>query len=240
MIPKIIHYCWFGQTDMPAFALKCIDSWKQYLPDYKLMLWNENNFDVNCSNYTKQAYEARKYAFVSDYVRLFALYNYGGIYLDTDVEVLKPLDEFLETCAFSGFEDETRISTAIIGSEKHGRWIKENIAYYTNKNFIKDNGHMDLSANVITITNNLLSYGLILNNTYQNFEDLITIYPKKYFSPKSYVSKKIELTPDTYTIHHFADSWSTPYRKFVKILSRYLGKSAMKKLYFLKQLVKKI
>ena len=109
MIPKIIHYCWFGRGKMPELAQKCLDSWKKQLPEYDYKLWNEDNFDINSVPYVKEAYEARKFAFVTDYVRLYALYHFGGVYMDTDVEVLKPLDRFLELPAFSGFESDKEI-----------------------------------------------------------------------------------------------------------------------------------
>ena len=118
MIPKIIHYCWFGRGEMPSLAKKCIASWKKYLPEYKVKQWNEDNFDLNLYPYVAEAYAQRKFAFVTDVVRLYALYTEGGIYMDTDVEVLKPLDEFLRHPAFSGFEDEKNVPTGIMGAEK--------------------------------------------------------------------------------------------------------------------------
>ena len=124
MIPKIIHYCWFGGNPLPPLALKCIESWKKYCPDYEIKIWDESNFDININKYATEAYEAKKWAFVSDVARLWVLYNYGGIYMDTDLEVIKPLDEFLYHKAFSGFEDEVNIPTGIIASEKNNNWIK--------------------------------------------------------------------------------------------------------------------
>ena len=118
MIPKIIHYCWFGRGQMPALAEKCLASWSKYLPEYKVMVWNEDTFDIDAHPYTREAYQARKFAFITDYVRLWALKEHGGVYMDTDVEVIRPLDEFLDNPAFSGFEDETHIPTGIMASEK--------------------------------------------------------------------------------------------------------------------------
>ena len=131
MIPKVIHYCWFGRGKMPEMALKCIESWKKYLPEYKIKEWNEDNFDLDMYPYVREAYDNRKFAFVTDVVRLYALYNEGGIYMDTDVEVLKSLDPFLHHNAFSGFEDDKNIPTGIMASEKGGRWAKENLDYYS-------------------------------------------------------------------------------------------------------------
>lgn len=127
--------------------------------------------------------------------------------MDTDVEVLKPLDKFLIHHAFSGFEDEQNVPTGIMGSEKGGRWAKENLAYYEGRHFLNEDGTLDLTTNVATITNYMLPLGLKQNNTYQDFPDLITFYPKDYFCPKSYIDGKIHLTDNTYTIHHFAGSW---------------------------------
>ncbi len=209
MIPKIIHYCWFGKGELPQLAIKCINTWKKYFPDYEIIEWNEDNFDVNINIYTKQAYENKKYAFVSDYARLWALYNYGGIYFDTDVKVLKPLDDFLHHPAFGGFENDDKLATSTLASEKGGLWILENMNIYNNLKFINGDGSFDLTPNVRRFTNHLLTYGLILNNTYQEFPNLVTIYPKDYFSPKDYESSRVKLTENSHTIHLFDASWVT-------------------------------
>lgn len=221
MIPKVIHYCWFGKGQMPDLALDCIESWKKYLPEYKICLWDENNFDINCNFYTREAYEARKFAFVTDYVRLYALYNYGGVYMDTDVEVLKNLDEFLILPAFSGFEDETKIPTGIMASEKGSLWAKEQLAYYTDRHFIKPDGSFDMTSNVDIIGNSMAAEGFVMKNSYQNHKDKIHIYPKEYFCPKSYHTGKIYITEKTYCVHHFAGSWLPQHVK-LKIRLKYL------------------
>lgn len=222
MIPKIIHYCWFGRGQMPELARKCIESWKKYLPEYEIKEWNEDNFDLDMYPYTREAYDTRKFAFVTDVVRLYALYNEGGIYMDTDVEVLKPLDEFLHHHAFSGFEDEKNIPTGIMASEKRGRWAKENLEYYNDKHFIKKDGTLDTTTNVTTITNYMLPYGLLQNNTYQDFPGLITFYPRDYFCPKDSVTKKVHKTKNTATIHHFDGSWLQKKKKEI-IIKNLLG-----------------
>ena len=145
MIPKIIHYCWFGRGKMPELAEKCIASWKKYLPEYEYKLWNEDTFDINSVPYVKEAYESRKFAVVTDYIRLWALYNYGGVYMDTDVEILKPLDEFLKLPAFTGYEASSGMApvTGLMASAPKGIWVTEQLAYYDDKHFIKeklDNG----------------------------------------------------------------------------------------------------
>lgn len=223
MIPKKIHYCWFGRGKMPDMAIKCIDSWKKNLPEYEIKEWNEDNFDLNMFPYVREAYENRKFAFVTDVVRLYALYTEGGIYMDTDVEVLKPLDRFLEHVAFSGFEDEHNVPTGIMASEKGGKWAKENLAYYNNRNFKLDDGTFDMTTNVTIITNYMLKFGLKQNNTFQDFKDLITLYPKDYFCPKSYIDGKINLTENSYTIHHFAGSWVNKKGKIRIWLKKRLG-----------------
>ena len=239
MIPKVIHYCWFGRGKMPEMALKCIESWKKYLPEYKIKEWNEDNFDLDMYPYVREAYDNRKFAFVTDVVRLYALYHEGGVYMDTDVEVLKSLDPFLHHNAFSGFEDEKNIPTGIMGSEKGGRWAKENLDYYNDKHFINEDGTMDVTTNVQTITNIMLPYGLKQNNSYQDFPGLITFYPKDYFCPKSYKDGKIYLTKNTVTIHHFAGSWLTQKEKNIILLSKILGRKNMDVLFSIKKIFTK-
>lgn len=228
MIPKIIHYCWFGGNPLPELAQRCIASWKKYLPEYDLREWNEQNFDINSNTYVREAYEARKFAFVTDYVRLYALYQEGGIYMDTDVEVLKPLDKFLFHSAFSGFEDDVSIPTGIMASEKGGKWVWENLAYYHERHFLKSDGTFDLTTNGDTLTDYMLKYDLKRNNTYQDFPGLITFYPKDYFCPKSHKDGKLYLTENTYTIHHFAASWHGNKEKLYETVKWLLGENAAK------------
>ena len=208
MIPKKIHYCWFGGNPLPEDAKKYIESWKKYCPDYEIIEWNESNFDINSNIYVKEAYESKKWAFVTDYVRLYAMYNYGGIYMDTDVEVLKPLDPFLKHEAFSGFETSDYIPTGIMACKKHFDLFKELLDYYNDRHFILKNGQFDTTTNVITITNICKKYGLKPNNTYQEVRGF-ALYPNDYFCPKSHVTGEIKTTDNTVTIHHFAGSWLT-------------------------------
>lgn len=206
-IPKIIHYCWFGRGEMPDQAKKCIDSWHKYLPEYEYRLWNEDSFDVSSNRFVKEAYHNKKYAFVTDYVRLYALFHYGGIYMDTDVEVLKPLDAFLVYPAFSGFEVEDSIPTGIMGAEKGSTWAKKELEYYTDLSFIMPNGALNMKPNVQIITGHALACGFIPNNEFQIINSEIAIFPKDYFCPKSYIDGAIHMTENTHTIHHFAGSW---------------------------------
>lgn len=214
MIPKTIHYCWFGGKEMPAQLKKYIKSWKKYCPDYEIKLWNEENFDINSNQYVKEAYENKKYAFVTDYVRLFALYNYGGIYMDTDVELVKPLDELLAHKAFSGFEGIGYVTTGILASEKENPLFKVLLNYYADKHFINKDGTFDMTTNVQTITGILSKMGLNKNNKYQELEN-ITLYPSDYFCPIDWKTKEKNITSNTYAIHWFAGSW-VPKKTFIQ------------------------
>lgn len=205
-IPKVIHYCWFGRGEKPKLAQKCIKSWKRYLPDYEIIEWNEDNFDINSNQYVKEAYECKRYAFVSDYVRLHALYNHGGIYMDTDIEVLKSLNEFLIHEAFSGFETPKSIPTGIMACKKGFKLFKEFLDYYKDVTFIKEDGTFDVTTNVVIMTKICDKYGLKKNNQFQNIKGFI-LYPKTYFCPLNFDGKKSDFTDKTYTIHHFAGSW---------------------------------
>ena len=229
MIPKKIHYCWFGKGKKSQLAENCIRSWKKFCPDYELIEWNEDSFDVFSNRYTMEAFKERKWAFITDYVRLYAIYNYGGIYMDTDVEVTKSLDGFLKNKAFSGFEDYDCIPTGIMASEKENKWIKKLLDYYYDKSFYNDEGKPDLTTNVITITNlTKMNYPIILNNSLQIFEDF-TIYPKDFFCPKSYKTGQIEITNNTHTIHHFLGSWMSDEEKKIKEYHQALYKYFPKK-----------
>lgn len=222
MIPKIIHYCWFGGNPLPELAQKCIESWRKYCPDYEIKRWDETNFDLNYNDYVREAYEAKKWAFVTDVVRLYALVNYGGIYMDTDVEVLRSLDDFLKYEAFSGFESETDISTGIMASEKGQKLFEELLCEYINAHFLQSDGTYDEMTNVSRITNTCLKYGFIPNNKLQTIKGF-TLFPKDYFCPKNYVTRVTRLTGNTYTIHHFDGSWVSEEERYVSTLKqRYL------------------
>lgn len=206
MIPKKIHYCWFGRNPKSELALKCIESWKQKLPDYEMIEWNEDTFDINENVFCKEAYEAKKWAFVTDYVRLKVLYAYGGIYMDTDVEVLDSLDDFLSNRAFSGFEDNCFVPTGIMASEAKHPFFAELLAYYNNRHFTLEDGTYDVTTNVQIITETASNKGLRLDNTMQVIEDF-AFYPNDYFCPMSWKTRKLNITKNTKTIHHFAGSW---------------------------------
>lgn len=213
MIPKIIHYCWFGHNPKSELAERCIGSWKKKCHGYQIIEWNEDSFDLSKSPlYVQQAYEAKKWAFVTDYVRLYAMTNYGGIYMDTDVEVIKSLNKFLTHEAFSGFEDETNIPTGIMACRKDFPLFKELLKYYDSASFYNEDGSFNLTTNVTIITNMCLSKGLIQNNQYQ-VVDGFALYPKDVFCPVSYQTGKLEKTRKTVTIHWFAGSWQSEENK---------------------------
>lgn len=223
MIPKILHACWFGGKPIPEEAQKYIDTWKKYNPEYEIKIWNEQTFDITSNQYAYEAYQNRKFAFVTDYVRLKVLYDFGGIYMDTDVEVLKPLDDLLQYPAFSGFEGPNRIPTGTMGAEKHNKWIKLLLDYYDDKHFVLEDGNLDLTTNVKTITDiTVANYPIILNNTMQSFDDFV-MFPFDYLCAKDLVDGVVKKTKNTYTVHHFAGSWTSPKKRFIKLLLSVFG-----------------
>lgn len=213
MIPKVIHYCWFGKGPMPRLAEKCIISWKKNLPDYKIIEWNESNFDINICSYTKEAYEAKKYAFVSDYARFWILYHYGGIYLDTDVEVIKSFDPIISTGPFMGCEAKNKedvwpqVASGLgIGADKYHPIYKEILDHYNSSSFLLKDGSYDYTTVVNRVSEILKKHGLQPKESLQVCDDII-IYPPEFFSPKSHITREIIITPNTYSIHHYDGSW---------------------------------
>ena len=207
MIPQIIHYCWFGHGEKPVLMIRCIESWRRMLPEYIIKEWNEENFNVFQNQYVREAYENKKYAFVTDYVRLYAIYTEGGIYMDTDVEVIGSYNQFLHHHAFSGFETDGYVPTGMMAAEKGSLWAKDLLNQYECRTFILPNGKFDMTTNTTVITNYMLSKGLIQNNKYQDFPGLCTMYPSDYFCPKDHRTGIIKCTPNTVCIHHFSGSW---------------------------------
>lgn len=213
MIPKKIHYCWFGGNPLPKLVRKCIKSWRRYCKDYEIVEWNESNFDINQAPlYVRQAYETKKWAFVSDYVRLYALYQYGGIYLDTDVELIKKIDDIILHKAVLGFETDSMVAMCFIATQPKLPIFSVFLEYYNQASFIQEDEKLNVTTNVCTVTNILLQYGLKQDNTMQKIQEII-IYPKDYFCPKSYTTGKIEKTKNTVAIHHFSASWHTEKEK---------------------------
>lgn len=221
MIPKIIHLCWLSGDAYPPKIQKCINSWKKILPDYEIMLWDTNRFDLNSSIWVKQAFEKKKYAFAADYIRFFALYQYGGIYLDSDVEVLKSFDDLLDLPYFAGAEKAGTIEAAILGSEKGTDWIKCCLDYYQNREFIKKDGTFDIRKLPEIMDVEIKKLKPIHNLTLEevksikrmDFNKRILVLPDCYFSPKIFDSRKVLITPETYAIHHYQNSWFSPKAK---------------------------
>ncbi len=211
MIPKVIHYCWFGGGAKPKSVLKCIKNWKKYCPDYEIREWTEKDFDVNSVPYVKEAYEAKAWAFVTDYVRLWIIYNFGGIYFDTDVQVIKNFDPLLNESAFIGFEKSSQscyVNTGqCVGAVKGNHFIKANMEAYHDMHFLNaDGSHNKTSCPVIT-TKLLNTLGLEPDiNKIQRFDE-ITVFPWDYFCPIDWRDGLMKKTKNTYSIHHFDAVW---------------------------------
>ena len=208
MIPKLIHYCWFGHGEMPELTQKCIASWHTYMPDWEYKLWNEDNFDVNQIPYTKEAYEARKFAFVSDYVRLWALHNEGGLYMDVDFEVFKPFDDLMSWDAFAGYEGSKHspLMMGVVASRANGEWVKEQLGYYQGRHFLLPDGSLDLTTNVQFITAKMHEQGFVQNGKEQDYKDL-HVFPVEYFCPRQTTGEYF-LTKNTYCEHLGLGSWA--------------------------------
>ena len=232
MIPKVIHYCWFGHKPLPKLALKCIESWKKYLPDYEIKEWNESNFDINIVQYTKEAYATKKYAFVSDYARFWILYKYGGLYFDTDVEVIRPIDDIIAKGSFMGHENELTVNPGLGLSAVPGlSFYKEILDLYATLNFVNKTGTLNLTTVVEYTTRKLLKYGLNDENKIQEVAN-IYIYPIDYFNPISVQDGKLRITDNTRTIHHYAQSWQSPLRKYGRKIVLLLGGVKMKTFFY--------
>lgn len=214
-IPKVIHYVWVGGKPLPKFQQKCIASWKKYLPDYEIIEWNESNFDISSNHYCQEAYEAKKYAFVSDYIRIYVLYHHGGIYMDTDVEVLQTFpEEFLQCEAFSGYETPNTIPTGIMASTAKQRMFRQILDFYETAHFINEDGSQNIITNVSTITKIAKRNGFVPDNTKKEILGF-TLYPQTYFCPLSHDSAETYFSENTYTIHHFRGTWCDRKTQFV-------------------------
>lgn len=207
MIPKKIHYCWFGGSEMPQLALDCIASWHKFMPDWEYKLWNEDNFDINVVPYVKEAYEAKKYAFVSDYVRLYALYNEGGVYFDVDFEVYKSFDNLLHWEAFAGFEGSkySPLMMGVIASKPYGLWVKEQLDHYQERHFMNEDGSLDLTTNVKFVSERMREQGFVQNGEEQDYKDL-HVFPVAFFCPKQTTGEYFR-TNNTYCEHRGLGSW---------------------------------
>lgn len=233
MIPKKIHYCWFGRGPMPELALMCINSWHKHMPDYQYKLWNEDNFDINSVPYVKEAYESKKYAFVTDYVRLYALYTEGGIYMDTDVEVLKSYDDLLGLSGFTGYEGSKHLPpvTGTMASEAGNAWVKEQLDSYVGVHFIKPDGTLDTTTNTTRISNIMKEGGFVQDGKEKVYKDM-HIFPVDYFCPRQTSGERL-FTENTYCDHHFMGSWGDHKKK--GILLKLFGQERLTRLIKLKR-----
>ena len=210
MIPKIIHYCWFGKGEMPELVQTCIASWHTHMPNWEFKLWSEDNFDIAAApQYVREAYEAKKYAFVSDYVRLWALEQEGGVYLDTDVEVLRSFDPLLNDTAFIGLEESLALlpGTCLMGCEAHCQWVKDMLSTYEGAKFVNNDGTLDMTTNVQRMGAKMVEGGLLHERRIQYLPQWgLRVYTHDYFSPIT-STRVIRKTQNTYCIHRFAGSW---------------------------------
>lgn len=245
MIPKIIHYCWFApqgrgpqhdRGEMPQLAKDCIASWHKYMPDWEYKLWNEDNFDVNSIPYTQEAYEAGKMAFVTDYVRLYALSTEGGVYMDTDVEILKPLDDLLHLSAFTGYEGSKHKPpvTGLMASEAGGQWVEEQLHAYVGLHFRRKDGSLDTTTNTQRISAIMKANGFVCDGKKSQYKDL-TVFPSEYFCPMQTTGEYLR-TENTYCDHHFMGSWSSQGKKKWKDhVKNLVGQKCMTQLIKLKR-----
>lgn len=218
MIPKKIHYCWFGGNPLPEMALKCIESWKTFLPDYEIIEWNESNYDVYKNSYIREAYENKKYAFVSDFARFDILYEYGGVYFDTDVEVINSIEDIISIGNYVGLESAGNINAGLgLGSEANNVIYKEVIDSYQNDTFVKRDGSLDLTTIVERFSEIMKKHGLNNKNEKQVIEN-IHVYPVDYFCPIDPATGEYTKTENTRTIHHYSATWTIPLRKKYMIL----------------------
>ena len=230
-IPKKIHYCWFGNSDLPKLAEKCIKSWKKYCPEYEIICWNEKNFDLNCNKYVQEAYKAGKWAFISDYVRLKVIYEYGGVYLDTDVELIKSLDPLLCNKGYMGFDEKGIVATGLgFAAEAGNKVVGEMLKEYDDISFILPDGTYDLTPCPDRNTATLVRLGMDIKNTNQTFMD-IAFLPQDYLCPMDYYTAKTKITKNTYSIHHYSGSWTSSVTKRTTRIKRIIGVKLYNKLY---------
>lgn len=225
-IPKTIHYCWFGKKQLPELAKKCIESWKKFLPDHEIKQWNETNFDINCCLFAQQAYNNKKFAFVSDYARFKILYDHGGIYFDTDVELIKPIDDILEKGPFMAFEKNNNgenINPGLgIASYPNHKIYKEILDIYEKMSFVKEDNSFNLKIVGKYTTEILRKHGLSSGKNIQQIEEIF-LYPKEYFSPKEFETQNIVITKNTRAIHHYNASWVDSYSRRIYLkIGKYL------------------
>jgi len=232
---KTLHYFWFGGNEKPESVMKCIKSWEKYLPDFEIKEWNESNFDVHMNTYISQAYEAKKYAFVSDFARFYILEKYGGLYFDTDVEIIKPIDKLLENDAFAGKENPDFVSPGLVlwVKEPHNPIMREAIEYYETHNFLNENGER-IKINVCGIFTGIMKkHGFTPSDVVQVCGGF-TIFPPEYFNPFDDATGKLNKTENTYTIHWYSKTWMSKRKilrnKCTRVIHRIFGVDIKQKL----------
>lgn len=240
MIPKIIHYCWFGGKPVTRLEKKCIESWKRFCPDYEIIRWDESNYDVAKNLYMKEAYDAKKWGFVPDYARLDVVYRYGGIYMDTDVELLKPLDDLLSCNAFMGVEKAGIVALGLgFGAEKGNPIIFDLLEEYKNRRFIVD-GKPDLTASPKLQAPFFKNHGVCENKLYEIDEGCF-IYPTEYFCPFDLETGRLNITENTYSIHKYMASWESKGSiirgKIYRFINRHFGKKTADRVKMIKKKV---
>lgn len=207
-IPKIIHYCWLGGNPKPESVLRCIESWRKYCQDYEIREWNEANLDISMNEYTRQAYEAKAWGFVPDYLRLWIVYTYGGIYLDTDVQIIRSFDPLLKEKGFAGFEDDEHVALGLgFGAEAGNPMIEKQMRVYDDLSFYNEDGSLNRTPSPQYSTRVLKECGLRSNDGTVQHIDGFGCYPPEYFCPKSFRTGMLKLTKNTYSIHQFDASW---------------------------------
>lgn len=231
MIPHIIHYCWFGRNSLPEEAKKCINSWKKYLPGYEIKEWNEDNFDIHICPYVEEAYKTKKWAFVSDYARFWILYNYGGLYFDTDVEIIRPIDQIVSSGPFMGIEAGNNLVApglglgAISGMPIYSEILK----FYDKAHFLNPDGTQNEMTVVMYVSDILRKHGW--NETKANEitkVDGLSIYPEDYFCPQNYLTGEIKITNNTVSIHHYSMSWKSSLDRIIKKIETCKAKKGIK------------
>lgn len=235
MIPKIIHYCWFGGNEKSALINKCIDSWKRYFPDYDIKEWNESNFDVRCNTYVSQAYEAKKWAFVSDYARFYILEKEGGLYFDTDVEVIRSFEHLLGNAPFTAFETDEYVNPGLIlySPAPHNEIFRKTLDWYNSASFMDENGEPIPHTVCTVFTDILKEYGFKSGGQEQVCGGMI-LYSKDYFNPYDDATGRMMKTENTYTIHWYAKSWISPWMrirsKITQVFHRIFGVDCFRRL----------
>lgn len=234
MIPKVINYCWFGGNPLSVQAKKCIESWKKYCPDYEIKEWNESNFDIGCCDYVREAYKAKKWAFVSDFARFKILYDNGGIYLDTDVQLIKNLDDIVKKGPYMGYEaycddkvlnpnNEWLVNSGLgMAAESHMDFFFEVVNYYKKQHFLQKDGKLNTYTVVYRVSDLLRQKGLKMDNKIA-IVDGINIYPEDYFCPFNFTTGKLKLTKNTHSIHLYSASWQSTTDRLKNKIKRHLS-----------------